>query len=251
MAASIQNKRNQQIYLRQVQQEKAQIKRDIAQAQKADMKSVRDHYANQAKQIDTDSAAAVSHIKEESRQLAQAEQHERSEQRTAEAEQKKIDRQERSAARSGGDTQSYAKTEGGSVEKKNLYSNPAQHKTPVVQNYETKESDDFYRVQNRGSRLSEGSGFYTIDAYAPEHEKDNLRVSIQRNKAVISGQRKFSDEADDELKKMSTNNYQSFREEFQFDRPVSGQGMTRERIGDFVRFTIAKLEAIDGADENS
>jgi len=47
-------------------------------------------------------------------------------------------------------------------------------------------------------------------------------------------------------KNMRTNNYQSFREEFKFDRPVSGEGMTRERIGDFVRFTIPKLEAVDG-----
>jgi len=44
---------------------------------------------------------------------------------------------------------------------------------------------------------------------------------------------------------MRTNNYQSFREEFKFDRPVSGEGMTRERIGDFIRFTIPKLEAVD------
>ena len=50
---------------------------------------------------------------------------------------------------------------------------------------------------------------------------------------------------------MRTNNFQSFREEFKFDRPVSHEGMTRERIGDYVRFSIPKLEAIESPDEKS
>ncbi len=108
-------------------------------------------------------------------------------------------------------------------------------------------------MQDRGSHVSESSDGYVIEAYAPEHEKDNLRVSIQRNKAVISGQRKFADEAQDENdnKVMRTNNFQSFREEFKFDRPVSHEGMTRERVGDYVRFTIPKLEAIESPDKES
>lgn len=43
---------------------------------------------------------------------------------------------------------------------------------------------------------------------------------------------------------MQTSNYQSFREEFKFTRPVTSDGMTRERSGDFVRFSIPKLEAV-------
>ena len=162
------------------------------------------------------------------------------------AEQKQLARQDRQTAR--GDQQASES----SVEKKNVYSKSGRpQRTPVIQNYDTKETDDFYRVQNRGSRLSEGPGYYIIEAYAPEHEKDNLRVSIQRGKAIVSGQRKFSDEAKDGNKNMRTSNYQSFREEFKFDRPVSGEGMTRERIGDFVRFSIPKLEAIDDPTDQS
>ena len=105
-------------------------------------------------------------------------------------------------------------------------------------------------MQDRGSRIFESPSDYTIEAYAPAHEKDNLKVSIQNNKAIISGQRKFTDEAEDDVKKMHTSNYQSFREEFKFGRPISAQGMTRERIGDYVRFSIPKLEAIDSSEDS-
>ena len=106
-------------------------------------------------------------------------------------------------------------------------------------------------MQDRGSRISESGGVYVIEAYAPEHEKDNLRVSIQRDKAIISGQRRFSDQAQDENKNMRTSNYQSFREEFKFERPVSQEGMTRERVGDYIRFSIPKLEAVKNPSEKS
>lgn len=135
------------------------------------------------------------------------------------------------------------------LKKKNLYSRPISRR-PLVQNYETKETDDFYRVQDRGSRISESSNAYIIEAYAPEHEKDGLRVTLNRNKAVISGQRKHADAANDDIKTMKTSNYQSFREEFAFDRPISAKGMTRERVGDYIRFSIPKLEAIDDTSDS-
>ena len=244
MADSIKAKQNSQTYLRQIQQEKARYKRELNQAQQQDIKSVRDYYADQNKQLEQEAQAAVVEIKQEARDIAAADRDARAEQQAYAAEQKRLDRESRQIASS--DDQASTS----SVEKKNLYNAKAQ-RAPVVQNYQTQETDDFYRVQNRGSRMSDGPGHYVIEAYAPEHEKDNLRVSIQRNKAVVSGQRKFADQADDGQKNMRTNNYQSFREEFAFERPVSGQGMTRERIGVFVRFTIPKLEAVDGSDENS
>ncbi len=134
-----------------------------------------------------------------------------------------------------------------SPEQKTVYNRKAKTET-IQQNYETKETDNFYKVQDRGSRISENGNMYVIEAYAPEHEQSNLRVSVQQNKAVISGQRKHADQVDQGNKKISTNNFQTFREEFKFDRPVSHEGMTRERIGDYVRFEIPKLEAIEDPD---
>jgi HSP20 family molecular chaperone IbpA len=243
MADAIGKKNNTQTYLRQIQQEKAQYKRELAEAQRNDMKSVREYYAEQNKKLEQESAAAVLDIKAEARQMAEADKQSRAQASADAAEQKKLDRESRQMSK----TETQAPQS--SVEKKNLYSSKANKRAPITQNYQTKETDDFYAVQNRGSRLGEGAGYYTIEAYAPEHEKDNLRVSIQRNKAIISGQRKFEDEANDGNKNIRTNNYQSFREEFKFDRPVSGEGMTRERIGDFIRFTIPKLEAVEDSSE--
>ncbi|MGZ3691170.1 MAG: Hsp20/alpha crystallin family protein [Pseudobdellovibrio sp.] len=246
MADAISKKDNSQTYLRQIQQEKAKYKRELMEAQRNDMKQVRDYYADQNKQLEQESAAAVVEIKQEARDMAAADRQERAQAQADLTAQRKADREQRLAGNSNSDASE------SSVEKKNLNSSStAANKRALTQNYETKETDNFYRVQNRGSKMSEGAGYYTIDAYAPEHEKDNLRVSIQRNKAVISGQRKFQDEAGDDGKVMRTNNYQSFREEFKFNRPVSGEGMTRERIGDYVRFNIPMLEATEDGSENS
>lgn len=247
MANSVNRKANPQTYLRQIQQEKAARKRELMNAQKNDIKAVRDFYTEQSKQLDSESAAAVNHIKEESRQIAAAERAERAQRIEFEAEQKRLAREEAYSSRNQNASEASAQN---SVEKKNLSYQP--QRKPLIQNYETKDTDTFYHVQDRGSRITENPQAYVIEAYAPEHEKDNLRVSIQRNKAIISGQRKFADEAEEPGKVMRTNNFQSFREEFQFDRPVSHEGMTRERVGDFIRFSIPKLEAVvNPTDEDS
>lgn len=255
MADSIQSKRS---YLRQVQQEQAQKKRELMAQQKEDMKALRQYYSEKTKEVNNDSAAAVNHIKENSPDARQ-ERIDRLESAAAERESRKEDaaaaRAERPGLRSpaarADDVDFEESAKPASADHKSLYNRKAQ-KAPVqtkLQNFETKETDDFYRVQDRGSRVSESNQGYVIEAYAPEHEKDNLRVSIHRNKAVISGQRKFGDEAVDGNKTMRTNNFQTFREEFKLNRPVVSEGITRERVGDYVRFTIPKLEAIDSDDD--
>jgi HSP20 family molecular chaperone IbpA len=104
-------------------------------------------------------------------------------------------------------------------------------------------------VQDRGSRISEDAHGYFIEAYVPEHEKDNVRMSINPDRAVLSGRRHFNDTAEDGNKHLATNNFQTFREEFKFQRPVTSVGMTREREGDYIRFFIPKLEALSFDDE--
>lgn len=210
MAESIQNRRAQQTELRAAQQEQAKQKRDLARQQKEDLQSMKQYYADKNREIDGKSVAAVNHIKPSSREPA------------ADGVAPVIN------------------------SKQALYTRKAKPET-ITQNYETKETDRFYKVQDRGSRISDNGNIYVIEAYAPEHEQSNLRVSVQQNRAIISGQRKHADEVDEGNKKIRTNNFQTFREEFKFDRPVSNEGMTRERVGDFVRFTIPKLEAIDSA----
>lgn len=103
--------------------------------------------------------------------------------------------------------------------------------------------DEFYHVKDRGNTLTEDMRGYYIDAYAPEHEKAGVRVSISHDKAVVSGSRKAQNEEESANGKMVTNNFQTFREEFKFTSPVAADGMTREREGDYIRFFIPKLSS--------
>lgn len=112
--------------------------------------------------------------------------------------------------------------------------------------YAGKEDDPFYKLQDRGNRLRENPDFYIIEAYVPEHEKDNIKVTIKDDTASISGKRAFKDEIADDTRKLSTSNYQTFREDFSFDKPVITEGMTRERNGDYVTFWVPKLNSFDG-----
>lgn len=239
MADSIQNKKNDQSYLRMVQEQKAQKKRDLMIQKQQDITELRQYYSDQEKKIESDSADAVNHIK--------AEQNERLNQQRAESLQQKeelhqLQIQEREAMRN-------ASNRNGNAEASSVYNRQGQKQTLQASSASTK-NDDFYKVHDRGSRLSETNQGYVIDAYAPATEKDNLKVSVQRNKAVVSGQRKFGGQVQDDHQKLETHNFQTFREEFNFDRPVSHEGMTRERIGDYVRFTIPKLENVKNPEES-
>jgi HSP20 family molecular chaperone IbpA len=109
--------------------------------------------------------------------------------------------------------------------------------------YEKKENDPFYKVENRGSVLQESSNFYVLRAFVPEHEKDAVRVNIQKDKAIVAGQRAFKDKVENENKNVSSSSFQTFREEFNFEKPIIAEGMTREREGDFVVYTIPKGSA--------
>lgn len=111
--------------------------------------------------------------------------------------------------------------------------------------YAGKEDDPFYKLQERGNRLRENPDFYIIEAYVPAHEKDSIKINIRDNQASISGKRAFVDKIEEDGRKLETNSYQSFREDFAFDKPVITAGMTRERHGDYVHFWVPKLASFD------
>lgn len=240
MAESINKFKSQQnTYLREVQQEKAARKRDLAAQQQQDLVDLRQYYKDENRKLDEQSADAVNHIRTETKEVVQQFMDDRRQGKIQERLQQDEERQARLDA-------SRADVSAASV-----YDRQGKKK-PLLQNHESdKTSDAFYKVQNRGSRFVEKKHNYIIEAYAPEHEKDNIQVSVHRDKAIVSGKRKFGDSVEEGDKKISTNNFQTFREEFKFNRPVSNDGMTRERHGDYVRFTIPKLESIDTPEDKS
>lgn len=128
----------------------------------------------------------------------------------------------------------------------------ARHKDAKLKTEQSNEmakaEDDFYHVKDRGNTLTEDRMGYYIDAYAPDHEKAGVRVSVTHDKAVISGSRKAQNEVESDKGKVVTNNFQTFREEFKFNTPVASNGMTREREGDYIRFFIPKINADKGSE---
>jgi len=91
MADAIGKKNNSQTYLRQIQQEKAQYKRELAEAQRNDMKAVREYYADQNKKLEQESAAAVLDIKAEAREMAEADRQSRAQASADATEQRKLE----------------------------------------------------------------------------------------------------------------------------------------------------------------
>ena len=234
MADAIQNRRVSQENIQLVQQEKSERKKDLADQQRQDMKELKAKYAELNKEIDKDSAAAINHIKVDANDKNEEHLAERAEMKT-----QTYNRQGKTNSNSNDVNQASV-----SPKNRSITTESTDKPAPMVQNYVTRETDQFYKVQDRGSRVSESDGGYVIEAYAPEHEKDNLRMSVANNRATISGKRKFQDSVDEGFKKTSTNNFQTFHEEFKFERPVASEGMTRERQGDYVRFFIPKLESL-------
>jgi HSP20 family molecular chaperone IbpA len=245
--AEIQNRNADRAYIREIQQDKNARKKELAEQQREDIKQIKTFYAEKNREIDDESAAAINHIKTEQTDNDQAERQAKVDERRAELEERRFEAEEKAAAKQSGVSQSSVYNREGrlasSAEKKSL------KPEPQVEKNSNPENDSFYKVQDRGSKLSESHDGYYIKAYAPEKEKDNIRVSIMNDKAVISGKRKFQDSKSDESKTLSTNNFQTYREEFKFERPVSTQGMTRERDGDYMRYFIPKLETVDFDEE--
>lgn len=245
--AEIQNRNADRAYIREIQQDKNSRKKELAEQQREDIKQIKTFYAEKNKEVDDETSAAINHIKMEQTDNDQADRQAKVDERRAELEERRFEAEEKAAAKESGVSQASVYNREGrlanSAEKKSLKSEPQ------VEKNSNPENDSFYKVQDRGSKLSESHDGYYIKAYAPEKEKDNIRVSIMNDKAVISGKRKFQDSKSDESKTLSTNNFQTYREEFKFERPVSTQGMTRERDGDYMRFFIPKLEAVDFEDE--
>ncbi|MEZ0393178.1 MAG: Hsp20/alpha crystallin family protein [Pseudobdellovibrionaceae bacterium] len=113
--------------------------------------------------------------------------------------------------------------------------------TATTEIYTEKAKDPFFKVQNRGTTLSETDNMYVVRAYVPESDKDNVKVRIQNDKVVVAGSRAFVDKLEDQGKKVSTNSYQTFKEEFKLDHPVAQNAIWQERDGDFLQFLIPKI----------
>lgn len=241
MADAIQLRKQNQEYIRQLQQEKADKRKELSEQAQQDMRELKAHYKNENLKLEKDTDAAITHIKQETDEINQEE----TEQRIAHAKEQQA---KAMTYNRNGQTNSSSANQSRQVSQASM-ATQSKRNEDVIKTEEHKD-DSFYKVIDRGSEIKEHSDGYTIKAYVPASEKDDVRLSIQDNKAILSGKRKFQDSVEDKNKKISTNNFQTYHEEFKFDRPVATTGMTRERDGDYMNFFIPKLESLKFDEES-
>jgi HSP20 family molecular chaperone IbpA len=108
-----------------------------------------------------------------------------------------------------------------------------------------RKDDPFYKMQDRGSQMTETDNSYVLRTYLPEKDQDTVKVRILGDRAVVAGARTYKDKLEDDGKKIDTSNYQTFHEEFKFVHPVANNHIMQERDGDFVSFVIPKIGSMN------
>ena len=105
--------------------------------------------------------------------------------------------------------------------------------------------DPFYQLQNRGTDFFETSSAYVLKTRVPEFEKDKIKVKIHDDRVMVQGTRSFQDKREESDRKIATNNFQTFKEEFKFDKPVAIGASERSQSGDELTVVIPKLSSVE------
>jgi len=243
MTETAQIRKQNQEYIRDLQQEKANKRKALSDQAQKDMKELKDYYKKENQKLDETVSAAIVQVKKENEQLTEEERQTR-----LEEQKQTYNRQAQLSQKANQNTQ--GTRQASAMNSAQSHQNKTQNIDKETLSVQSKSEDPFYKVINHESQVKENSDGYTIKAFIPTHDKDDVRLTIQDNKAVLSGKRKFQDTVEDDHKKISTNNFQTYHEEFKFNRPVATQGITREREGDFMTFFIPKLESLKFDEES-
>jgi HSP20 family molecular chaperone IbpA len=86
--------------------------------------------------------------------------------------------------------------------------------------YLDRAQDPFYNLASPSTKLHELPNYYVIETQVPEHERDNFDIRVKGDKAIVTGKRAYADEVKDPDRNISTNSYQTFREEIPLAKPV-------------------------------
>ena len=114
--------------------------------------------------------------------------------------------------------------------------------TEAISQFNHYQEDPFYKVKAANASLSEHSGQYVFEAEVPAHEVKNIKVTVLKDRIVLSGERAFADEVAQGPHKVSAHNYQTFREEFKLDKPILEKHVQHEYANGIYRVTIPKLQ---------
>jgi HSP20 family molecular chaperone IbpA len=110
-----------------------------------------------------------------------------------------------------------------------------------VEPFESQMEDPFYKLIDRKSDFQETESAYVLKAYVPLYDRKSIQINVQPDKVSVQGNRTFKDSSLNDERKVSSQQFQTFREEFSFGHPIVESATLQERDGDFVKVTIPKL----------
>lgn len=116
-----------------------------------------------------------------------------------------------------------------------------------LNDYGTRKSDPFYKVVNMDASVWDMPDAYVLTARIPEHEQDNVSISVTPGQVTLSGKRRSSDQLDlGPGRKVTTSAFQSFSETFPINETVTAKELTKSFEGDQLTITIPKSRGAPG-----
>ena len=123
-------------------------------------------------------------------------------------------------------------------EVRNLQNTTAKEKANIT----NKSDDDFYRIKTLNPRVSDLGKEVLIELPAPEHEWENVHLSVQGRNVKMTVGRKYSDEAtDDSGNRNKSSRSELFSREFMVKDLLNPKALTQKYEDGIVKFKIAKL----------
>lgn len=109
-------------------------------------------------------------------------------------------------------------------------------------NITNKSDDDFYRIKTLNPRISDLGKEMLVELPVPEHEWENVHLSVQGRNLKMTVGRKYSDEATDDLgNRNKSSRSELFSREFMVKDLLNPKALTQKYEDGIVKFKIAKL----------
>jgi HSP20 family molecular chaperone IbpA len=90
-----------------------------------------------------------------------------------------------------------------------------------------RENDPFYRLHSFNANLSENDSSYFLKAKVAPYEKDSVVIHVKDDRVTLSARRAFEDDHKDANQRISTNSYQTYRQEFKLGAPADALKMVK------------------------
>lgn len=107
--------------------------------------------------------------------------------------------------------------------------------------YSSRQRDPFYQMMDVEASVEETTDSYVLRARIPEHEQDNISVSVRGDQLVLSGTRRNEEKIELEPgRSVGTSAFQSFQESFPLTFPVDSRRLQRRFDGDELTVVLPK-----------